>query len=390
MDPTAEARAAEQSREAAEAVERAEREPLLGHRLAPVRAAVDAAAPLLDRVAAPELRARLLLRLAQLKMVENDWEGADQALEAVGRHVPDDTILRFLTGIRACRVAIRRGPEPRKLAQSTLLAAAERLPSFDTGAGWAGVTTEVALAIAELALHDDPPDASAFEPLAAIVDELAANRRESDTVFAGHQLLAAYALSIGELERAIRSLRTLVAIARDVGSPADEIEARIAVASALVASGDPIALEEATRHVQIARDRALEHELPELHQAALLAQAAVMSYAGKTAGAIDRALELARVAAAKQDVQQYVAAVGIMAELYARTGDHVSAFRTIVEAHRALSTATGGDTIELFRPLLGRLRDRIGAERLDRISADVDQANRLADQIAHQKPSKPS
>ena len=373
------------------AVERAEREPVLGHRIAPVRAAIDDAARLLDQTAAPELRARLLLRLATVKMTEQDWEGADQALEAVGRHVPDDTVLRFLTGIRACRVAIRRGPEQRALAQSTLLAAAERLPSFDTGAaGWDVVTTEVALAIAELAIHDDPPDPGAFEPLAAIVDEVASSRRHSDTVFAGHQLLAAYALSIGELDRAIRSLRTVVAIARDVGSPADEVEARIAVASALVATADPIALEEATRHVQIARDRSLEHELVELHHAALIAQAAVLSHAGKTAGAIDRALELARAAAANQDIRQYVAAVGIMAELYARTGDHVSAFRTIVEAHTALSTATGGDTTELFRPLLGRLRDRVGPARLSKIAADVDQANRLADLIGQQKPNDPS
>jgi hypothetical protein len=368
------------------AVERAEREPLLGHRIAAVRAAIDDAAPLCE-TAEPALRARLLLRLASVKMVETDYEGADQALEAVGRHVPDDTVLRFLAGIRACRVAIRRGPEPRKLAHQTLLNAAARLPAFDTGqTGWDVVTAEVALAIAELALHDEPPDPAAFEPIA----ELVAGIAEVDVAFSGNQLLAAYALSIGEPVRAARALRAIVPLAHKAGSPADEVEARLALASTLVATGDAIALEEATRTVQIALDRTVEHDLRELHQAALLAQAGVLANAGKTAGAIDRVLELARAAVERHDIAQYVAAVGIMAELYARSGDHVSAFRTVVEAHHALATATGSDPTELFRPALARLRDRIGEDRLVRIAHDVEQANRLADQITHQKRNDPS
>jgi hypothetical protein len=79
-----------------------------------------------------------------------------------------------------------------------------------------------------------------------------------------------------------------------------------------------------------------------------------------------------------------------MAELYARSGDHVSAFRTIVEAHRALADATASDVGERFRPLLARLRDRIGADRLSAIARDVEHANRLADQIAHEKARDPS
>jgi len=237
--------------EARAAVDAAEREPLLGHRIAPVRAAIDAAAQILDGPMpagghVPELRARLLLRLATLKLVETDYEGADQALEAVGRHVPDDTVLRFLAGIRACRVAIRRGPEPRKLAQQTLLNAAARLPAFETGAaGWSVVTAEVALAIAELALHDDVPDASAFEP----IEDIANNVDQPEVAFAGNQLVAAYALSIGDGERAVRSLRSVVTIARDHASPQDEVEGRIALASVLVATGTPLALEEATRTI---------------------------------------------------------------------------------------------------------------------------------------------
>jgi tetratricopeptide (TPR) repeat protein len=368
------------------ALERAEREPLLGHRAAAVRAAIDAAAPLLE-AAEPELRARLLLRLASVKIAEGDYEGADQALEAAGRHAPDDTLLRFLAGVRACRVAIRRGPSARELAHATLLQAAAHLPEVSAGApGWDVVTCEVALAIAELALHDDPPAASAFEPLRELVTGIA----DADIAFATHELLAAYALSIGEPQRAAHALRAAVAIAHEAASPADEVEARLALAGALVATGEPIAREEAASTVRHALELTDRHALVELRHAALIAEAGVLASAGKTAGAIDRVLELARASVARGDIAQYVAAVGIMAELYARSGDHVSAFRTIVEAHRALANATGSDVTERFRPLLARLRDRIGAERLSTIAADVEQANRIADQIAPQKRNDPS
>ena len=376
--------------EATTAVERAEREPLLGARIAPVRAAIDAAAPLLDQVPLPQLRARILLRLASVKLAEQDYEGADQALEAVGRHVPDDTTLRFLCGVRACRVAIRRNAETRKLARDTLLNVAARLDAFDTNTpAWDGVTTEVALAIAELALHDADPDPSAFEPIAEIVKGLTGDPRHADTAFAGHLLVGAFALQTADPERAVKSLRAAVQLARDAGSPRDEVETRLALASALVATDSLIALDEALRTVQVARDRTLEHQLDDLHQATLVAQAGVLSAAGKTAGAIDRVLELARLAVVKQDVPQYVGAVAIMAELYAKTGDHVSAFRTIAESHAALAAATNSDTTPLFRPLLERLRERVGAERLDRIAREVETANRLAEQISAQKTKHP-
>jgi hypothetical protein len=112
----------------------------------------------------------------------------------------------------------------------------------------------------------------------------------------------------------------------------------------------------------------------------------VQAAAGQTAAALDRVLELARASVAGQDVQQYVAAVGIMSELYARSGDHVSAFRVIAESRLALARATGSDTMPLFRPLLARLRDRIGESKLERIAADVEQANRLADRLAINLP----
>lgn len=374
------------SDEATAAVERAEREPLLGHRGKQVRALIDAAAPLLDQHPVPELKARLLLRLADVLLVETDYEGADQALEAVGKHVPNDVTLRFLTGVRACRVAIRRGAEHRKLASDTLLNVAARLDAFETDTpAWDGVTTEVALAIAELALHDVEPDPSAFEPIA----ELARHAIHPDLAFAGHQLVGAFAMQTGDVDRAVKALHLALAVTKVSQSALDEIETRLALASVLVAQGSQVALDEAQRTVQLARELALEHHADSLHEAALIAQAGVLSAAGKTAGAIDRVLELARVAVAKQDVQQYVASVGIMAELYAKTGDHVSAFRTIVESHHALATATGSDTTHLFRPLLARLRDRVGAARLEQIANEAQLANALADQIQGKKSKHP-
>jgi len=368
----------------AAAVELAEIEPLLAHRTAAVRAAIDTAAARLDaHDVDPTLRARLMLRLASLLIVETDFEGAEQALAAAARHAPDARALGFVAGARGCRIALRRGR--RDEASSTLLANAARLPDLDDPSepAWRDVTVEIILGIAEVELGADPVAAGGFAPLAQLVAELEGSAHHVDAAFTGHQLLAAAAMSRGE--SAVLHLRALVAIARAHASPADEIEARIALASALVATGDSIALEEATRTIQIARDRALEQDLRALHRATILAQAGVLSHTGKTAGALDRALELARTAQAEGDVSGYVAVVGVMAELYARTGDHVSAFRTIVESHAALSAALGSDTTALFRAHLGRLRDRVGPLRLERIAADVARANQLADEIAAEK-----
>jgi len=373
---------------AARALEHAEREPILGHRIAPARAAIDAVATLLDQVTDGDLRARLMLRLALVKMVEADWDGADGALDSAADYATE-AALKLLAAIRACRVAIRRGQ--RDLARQTLIAASNQLPSLDDGSRqWRDVAIEAAIAIAEVAVHDDPPDRRAFDPLRELIDELAGDPRHADSLFVGRQLLAAYAMSVGDPTAAAHALRALVKLAAEARSPADEVEARLALAGVLVDGGTSVGAEEAARVVQIARDRALEHGLTELHHAALLAQAGALSEAGKTAGAIDRVLELARLAAAEGNASQFVASVGIMAELYSRSGDHVSAFRTIAESNHALSAATKADTAPLFRPHLARLRDQVGEERFAKIIADVDRANRLADEIAKKKRSDPS
>lgn len=375
-------------------VELAEAAPALGNHTAHVRTAIDAAAAVLDTVAAPVLRARLLLRLAEVQLVEQDLGGADRALAAVADHVPDHVALRFLTGVRACRVALRRGAEQRAQAGDVLLASAARLPALDTGDPlWQRVTAEIILGVAEVALHQDVPDPGAFEPLQQLIDGLAGPPLRPgtiDTVFTGTQLLAAYAMSLGDGPRATAALRTLVRIAVEVGAPADEVEARLALTGVLIDTGTLVAREEAAHHVQRARDCALEHGLTNLHQATLVAQAAVMSAGGKLAGALDRMLELARSAAVDQDVPRYVASVGVMADLYARAGDHVSAFRTLAEANHALSRATGSDASPLFRPHLAALQARIGAPRLEQIAADVAAANALAEAMRDRPASESS
>ncbi|MBV8760728.1 MAG: hypothetical protein JO257_25775 [Deltaproteobacteria bacterium] len=354
--------------EARAAVERAESEPLLGHRAAAVRAAIDAAAPLLDAVPDEELRARLMLRLADVKLAESDWAGADRALEAAARHAGDGPF-KLLAALRACRVAIRRGPAQRAEAEQLLVATVERLPQLGSDLSSQRVLAELALAIAEVEIHHDEPDASAFRSL----DELAAGAPYVDTAFTARQLSATFALGRGDAQAAARALKATVKLAADASSPADEVEARIALAAALLAGGHA---DEAAHHTKLAKERAAEHGLADLEAAATLAQAGVLAQTGKTANALDRVLELARTAAANGNATQYVAAVGIMAELYANAHDYVSAFRTVAEAHRALSQATGSDTTALFRPHLARLRDRVGEERFAQIAADVDRANR--------------
>ena len=71
-----------------------------------------------------ELTAAALYRLAEAKLVAGDLNAAEQALQAVGQTTTDASPWRFAAGVRACRVALRRGQ--RELAQSALITAAHR------------------------------------------------------------------------------------------------------------------------------------------------------------------------------------------------------------------------------------------------------------------------
>ena len=123
------------------------------------------APPRSRRRAVASLRARLLLRLAERSDDRVRLGRRRQALEAVGRHVPDDTALRFLRGVARVSLAIRRGPAERATRASDLIATAARLDRSRRIADVGEVTTRSHSRSRELALHDDPPDPTAFEPL---------------------------------------------------------------------------------------------------------------------------------------------------------------------------------------------------------------------------------
>ncbi|CAN5871248.1 hypothetical protein BH11MYX2_BH11MYX2_33030 [soil metagenome] len=369
------------------AVERAEAEPVFGYRAPDVRAAIEAAALALDKDDRPELKARLMVKLAQQKMVEQDYDSADRALARVGELVPTQTAIRFLVGVRACRVAIRRGPEQRTQARDLLLVSAGRLPSLQSDDSiWQHATAELAIAMAEGDMHDPEPRPAAYDTLTALVDELGADPAFADTMFTARQLLVAYAISVGDDNAAVSNARALVELATGAAAFTDEVEARLTLA-ALLSNGDLVQKQEAAHHAQRARDRALEHGLSQHYQAALIAQAGVLSDAGKTAGAIDRMLELARLAADEQSLPRYVEAVAMMSALYTKSGDVASAFRTVAEANHALSTQLNKDTTEMFAPILRLLRDQVGSERLQQIAADVGRSNQLASELASRERS---
>jgi hypothetical protein len=108
-----------------------------------------------------------------------------------------------------------------------------------------------------------------------------------------------------------------------------------------------------------------------------------MSLRGKTAGALERALEIARIGEAGGDVRRYVAAVGLMSQIYQNHGDFPSAYRTIAESYHALRSLHGDQVKPLFTPLLETLRDRIGPDRFTTLVDDVNRARRLAESLAH-------
>jgi hypothetical protein len=361
---------------AAALVALAEREPIFGHRADAVRASIDEAARLLTAHPDPELQARVLLRLAQVHMAAMSFEAADKALEHAGA-LSDDPALRFWGAVRACRVAIRRGERERPAA--LLIGAASHLYAHAPDAPpWPDIAAEIALGIAELEIHDEDPDPSAFEAL----EDLARDAERPDVAFTANQLLATYALASGRADSAARALRVALELVVEHGSAEDEIETRLSLAGALVARGDAIGLQEATRHVQVARETARARGLDAAHVASLIGQAGLLARRGKLADALERCLEIARMGAQTGDAPRLVAAVGLMAELYAQRGDYASAYRTIAEAYQGLRDATGADVEPLFRPHLSALREQMGDARFQQMIVDVHAARRLADALA--------
>ncbi len=352
-------------------------------------AAIDASDTL--TVAVPEraeLTAAVLYRLAEAKLFAGDPRAAEQALQAIGPATADDSPWRFAAGVRACRVALRRGQ--RELAQSALVTAAQTMPpnkplievtATTLGSAdhaWRSAVIELGIAIAELEIQHQFPDIAALDAVRALV-ALPTINEQRDQVFTMRQLLTAAAFGDGDGNAAAILLRANIKLAHAVTSVEDEVEARLALIGVLVEQGQPVHLAEATRHAQQARDASLEimATRPELHIASLVAQAGVLERSGRRAGALDRCIEVAASAAKQGSVPGYVAAVGMMAEMYARSGDIASAFRTLAESSYALTQATGSAASPLFKPYLQRLEQQVGIQRLRQVAAEVHAANEL-------------
>ncbi len=349
-------------------------------------AAVDAAE--LSPQQRQELTAAVLFRLAEAKLFAGDPIAAEQALQAIGSATNNGSAWRYAAGIRACRVAMRRGQQ--ELAQSALITAAQNMPAHQAlvalnadlvgsdAHAWRCAVLELGIAIAEFEIQQSEPDRAALDALRAL-QTMPSLDEARDQLFTIRQLVTAAAFTDGDAATASTALRANVKLAHAVHSTADEIEARLALIGVLVEQGGAVNFAEAARHAQQARDAALAIavERPELHMAALVAQAAVLERTGRRAGALDRCVEVATEAAKQGNAHQYVAAVGMMAEMYARSGDITSAFRTLAESNHALSQATGSATAHLFRPYMLRLQEQIGIERLRQVTADVAAANEL-------------
>jgi hypothetical protein len=333
--------------------------------------------------------AAVLYRLAEAKLLAGDPLAAEQALQLMSSHASDDDPWRFAAGVRACRVALRRGQ--RDLAQSTLVVAAQQMSEQHAlvtlamsmvgseSHAWRCAVIELGVAIGEVEVGNiDPPEPTAVDAVRALLASPVIDPR-CDAVFTMRQLLTAFAFANGDASAASVNLRANVKFAHDMKSADDEIESRLALIGVLTELGEPVHLAEAVRHAQQARDAALaiSQRRGDLYMATLVAQAAVLERTGRRAGALDRCIEVAQEASKRGDLAQYVTAVGVMSEMYARGGDIASAFRTLAEANAALSKAVGADTAAKFRPFMQRLVDRVGMARLRQVANDVAMANEL-------------
>jgi len=355
-------------------IELAEAEPLFGHRQAVVRALLEQAAALVGELGASALEGRTLLRLAHVKLSEGDLEGVEQlAGRASERLEPAGDIDRLIeAGGLLARASIRR--HHFAAAQARLAGLGDRLDEPQTLAARRSVAG-LALAWAELALEQQ--QAAEAESRLAVLAAGCADDTDDELIevsFACQQARGAAALAVGDHARACHALRAAVGIAKRVGALEDELEARIALAGALVQRGDQVGREEATHHLQLTRDQAIEHELDSMHMAALTGQAGLLAQNGQTQAALDRCLEIASVAVSKHDVFRYAAAVALMSQIYEQKEDLASAYRTFAEAHATLRDTLGDRATEIFRAHMSAFANRIGLEKFGEIAEQVNKA----------------
>lgn len=353
----------------------AEHEPVLERGGGAVRALLHEAAARLDTADDPALRGRVMRRLAYVKMIEGELDGAAEsarrAIDFLDQAGARDAALA--AGCLACRIELRRGGA--ELVRPVLVQAAGQITGAESEAHDAA--TELALAIAELSIESGEDDG--HEMLEELLPSLQEDEARLDAAWTASQLLAMQGLAAGRPEAAVRALRIAFAIAKRALDRRDELQVRISLAGALAVQGGQAALMESEKHLQVVRDVARDLGEKDLHVAALIGQAGLLAgHRRRVHAGIDRCLEIARLAAADNDVPRYVAAVGLMARLYEQSGDHASAYRTIAEAYHGLKSRMTVDPEPLFRPHLDALADVVGPERFRAIVADVNAAQQLA------------
>ena len=352
-------------------IELAEAEPLFGHRQAVVRGLLEQAAGVLDQLGQPALEGRVLLRLGYVKLVDADLEGAEQLATRARDRLSGDPYRVLEAGVLLARAAIRRH-EFSDAERMLVELGRDAEPATTPLAARAGAM--MALAWAELALEQQDY-ATASERLRVVDEAARSDEALVEVAFTARQMLSLVDLALGRFNQACAALRDLVAIAKHQEANEDEIEARLGLAGALGEKGEPINLEEAEKHLQIARDRALEAGLDSMYMAALVAQAGLLARKGQTRAAIDRCIEIAHVAAEKQDLARYAAAIALMAQIYEQKGDLASSYRTYAEAHASLREIIGDRAKDVIVPHMTAFADRIGRSKFAEIAAQVNKAS---------------
>ncbi len=353
----------------------AEAEPILGHRQPVVRAPLEEAAALVDRLAEPALEGRILLRLAHVKLADGDFEGVEQLVGRARDRVAGDLNCMLDAGTLLARTLIRR--KDFAAAETRLVEVSDATAEEPTTLAGRRAVMRLALGWVELAVEQGE-HVRARERLDVFPSMTPDEDQDEllETDFASRQLRAAMALALGDHQRACVALREAVAIAKRVDAVEDELEMRIALAGALVQRDDQVGRDEAEKHLQVARDSALEHGLDSLRMAALVGQVGLLTQKGQTQAALDRCLEIAQSAVSQGDLPRYASAVALMSQIYEMKGDLASAYRTFAEAHGSLKDKLGSAATDLFRPYIAALADRIGPETFADIAEKVNQAAR--------------
>ena len=81
------------------------------------------------------------------------------------------------------------------------------------------------------------------------------------------------------------------------------------------------------------------------------------------------------MAAEKQDLARYAAAIALMAQIYEQKGDLASSYRTYAEAHASLREIIGDRAKDVIVPHMTAFADRIGRSRFAEIAAQVNKAS---------------